>query len=127
MFAASLGKSKKRKGKSVSDEEWFVLDAMPPSKTGSHCGDSKSKIAAQLVHDGFGYKYDTICKIYMTKWCKEASGNISKSNSMLIEHGKKKWWLSIVKNKPENIPEVLMYTNVSETRQDKNKKWRKKA
>ena len=63
----------------------------------------------------------------MTKWCKEASGNISKSKSMLIEHGEKKWWLSIIKNKPENIPEVLMYMNVLETRQDKNKKWRKKA
>jgi len=47
LYAASLGKSKKRKGKSVSDEEWFVLDAMPPSKTGSRCRDSKSKIAAQ--------------------------------------------------------------------------------
>ena len=38
---AFLGKQKERTGESKNGEEWFVLCAMLPSKTGSRCGDTK--------------------------------------------------------------------------------------
>jgi hypothetical protein len=88
--AASL---KKRKGE--SEIEWYVLVAMPPLKTGSHCGDTKAKIAAQLVHDEIGIAYSS-CYQYAGKWCREASSNESKSK--LIEHGGKSWQLRIIRS-----------------------------
>jgi len=64
--AASLGKRRK------NDSEWYVLVPFPSSKTESRCGDTKAKIAAQLVHNGIGCKFSS-CTQYVRKWCKEAS------------------------------------------------------
>jgi len=89
--AASLGKRRK------NDSEWYVLVPFPPLKTESRCGDTKQKIAAQLVTDGIGYQFGTLANDYMNRWCKTASGNDAKS--VLIERFGKKWQLSIVKKK----------------------------
>jgi hypothetical protein len=97
-------KESKRKGE--SEIKWYVIAAMHPLKTGSHCGDTKAKIAAQLVHDEIGYKNFSSCYQYVGKWCKDASSNESKST--LIEHKGKMWQLRIVDKKPE--PVILLLT-----------------
>ena len=98
---------------------WFPS---PPSKTESRCGDTKQKIAAQLVTDGIDYQYVSLANRYMNKWCKTASDNDSKS--VLIERSGKKWQLSIVEKKTENIQEVdmQMYADVSNAHHSKDKK-----
>jgi len=113
--AASLGV---RKGNS---EEWFVLEAIPPSKSGSHCADTQQKIAAQLVHEGIGYKLSTL-NSYMVRWCKDASRNEPKSTQ--IERGEKTWRLSISRTKPKNIPEVDMafHNNISEAHREAHRR-----
>jgi hypothetical protein len=89
--AASLGKRKKKTGENENHTEWMVLDAMPPSKTEPRCGDTQSKIAAQLVHDGIGLKYRS-CSTYVGQWYKEISTKEEKSG--LINGGGKTWQLS---------------------------------
>jgi hypothetical protein len=114
--AATLGKRKK------NDSEWYVLVPFPPLKTESRCGDTKQKIAAQLVTDGIGYQFGSLAKDYMNRWCKTASRNDAKS--VLIERLGKKWQLSIVKKKPENIQEVdmQMYADVSNAYRSRKRK-----
>jgi hypothetical protein len=89
----------------------MVSDAMPPSKTEPCCGDNKSKIAAQLVHDGIGLKYRS-CTKYVGQWYKEISTKEQKSG--LIYGGGKTWRLSIVEKEPKNMKEVdiKMYMDV---------------
>jgi len=104
--AATLGK---RKGNS---EEWLVLEAIPPSKSGSHCADTRQKIAAQLVHEGIDCKLST-ASIYMKRWCNDANSN--KTKSIQIKRGEKTWRLRISRTKPRNIPEVDMAIFIKNT------------
>ena len=100
-----------RKGKSV---EWLVLKSMPPSNSGSHCADTQRKIAAQLVHEGIGFKLMTTCN-YMNQWYNNANSNQAKSTQIESRRGEKTWRLSISGTKPKNIPEVDMAIYINNT------------
>ena len=66
------------------------------------CADTKSKICAELCHQGIGLLFTTCITKYIGKWFKYA-GEFT-DNSTIIFHantGNKRWKLAILKQSPQ--------------------------
>ena len=71
------------------------------------CGDTKSKICAELCHQGIGLSFTTCVYKYIGKWFKYA-GEFT-YNSTIIFHantGNKRWKLTILTAKSTDVEEV---------------------
>ena len=71
------------------------------------CADTKSKICAELCHQGIGLSFSTCINQYIRMWFKYAGE--SADSSRIIFHanaGNKKWKLTILTAKPTDMKEV---------------------
>jgi hypothetical protein len=68
------------------------------------CADTKSKICAELCHQGIGVSYTTCINNYIGKWFKYAGE--SADSSTIIFHSNKRWKLTILTAKPTDAEEV---------------------
>jgi hypothetical protein len=84
------------------------------------CGDTKSKICAELCHQGIGVSYTTCIFNYIGKWFKYAGESADRST--IIFHSNKRWKLTILTAKPTDVAEVCdkMYLKVSKSFRERN-------
>jgi hypothetical protein len=84
------------------------------------CADTKSKICAELCHQGIGVSYTTCITNYIGKWFKYAGE--SADSSTIIFHSNKRWKLTILTAKPTDVAEVCdkMYLKVSKSFRERN-------
>jgi len=94
------------------------------------CADTKSKICAELIHQGIGLSYSNCINEYIGMWFKYAGE--SADNSTLIFHrraGNKIWKLTILTAKPTDAEEVCEHVDLKESktfRESQAKKMEKK-
>jgi hypothetical protein len=89
------------------------------------CADTKSKICAELSHQGIGLLYSTCFNEYIGMWFKYAGE--SADSSTIIFHanaGNKRWKLTILTAKPTDVEEVCekVYLKESKTFRERNVK-----
>jgi hypothetical protein len=88
------------------------------------CADTKSKICAELCHQGIGVSYSTCITNYIGKWFKYAGE--SADSSTIIFHtnaGNKRWKLTILTAKPTDVEEVCekVYLKESNFRRERER------
>ena len=77
----------------------------------------KSKICAELCHQGIGLLYSTCFNQYIGMWFKYAGE--STDNSTIIVHrkaGNKRWKLTILTAKPKDVEEVCEQVYLKESK-----------
>jgi hypothetical protein len=124
--ASELGRSCGRKsvGKPKGNAVWAKVVQISGSdeeiQGTEKCADTKSKICAELCHQGIGVSYTTCITNYIGKWFKYAGE--SADSSTIIFHINKRWKLTILTAKPTDVAEVCdkMYLKVSKSHRERN-------
>jgi len=93
------------------------------------CADTKSKICAEVCHQGIGVSYSTCITKYIGMWFKYARE--SADNSTIIFHanaGNKRWKLTILTSKPTDVEEVCekVYLKELKSHREKNSEARRR-
>jgi hypothetical protein len=90
------------------------------------CADTKSKICAELCHQGIGLSYSTCINEYIGMWFKYAGE--SADSSTIIFHtnaGNKRWKLTILTAKPTDVEEVCNKVYLKESKTFRERKAKK--
>jgi hypothetical protein len=124
--ASKLGRSCGRKsvGKPKGNAVWAKVVQISGSdeeiQGTEKCADTKSKICAELCHQGIGVSYTTCITNYIGKWFKYAGE--SADSSTIIFHSNKRWKLTILTAKPTDVAEVCdkMYLKESKSFRERN-------
>jgi len=125
--ASELGRSRGRKnvGKPKGDAVWAKVVQISGSdeeiQGTEKCADTKSKICAELCHQGIGMSYTScVHGKYIGKWFKYAGE--SADSSTIISHSNKRWKLTILTAKPTDVAEVCdkMYLKESKSYRERN-------
>ena len=125
--ASELGSTSGRKsvGKPKGNAVWAKVVQISGSdeeiQGTEKCADTKSKICAELCHQGIGVSYTTCIKSkYIGKWFKYAGE--SADSSTIIFHSNKRWKLTILTAKPTDVEEVCdkMYLKESKSYRERN-------
>ena len=116
----------KPKGKAVWAKVVQISGSDEEIKNTEKCADTKSKICAELCHQGKGLPFASCTRgEYCGMWFKYAGE--SADNSTIISYGKagnKRWKLTILTAKPTDVEEVCekVYLKESKTFREKNEK-----
>jgi hypothetical protein len=124
--ASKLGRSCGRKsvGKPKGNAVWAKVVQISGSdeeiQGTEKCADTKSKICAELCHQGIGVSYTSCISNYIGKWFKYAGE--SADSSTIIFHSNKRWKLTILTAKPTDVAEVCdkMYLKESKSYRERN-------
>jgi hypothetical protein len=90
------------------------------------CADTKSKICAELCHQGIGLSYSNCINEYIGMWFKYAGE--SADSSTIIFHtnaGNKRWKLTILTAKPTDVEEVCNKVYLKESKTFRERKAKK--
>ena len=96
-------------GKPKGNAEWAKVVQITGSdeeiKGTEKCADTKYKICAELCHQGIGLSFTSCTRgKYIGKWFKYAGE--SADSSTIIFHSNKRWKLTILTAKPQDVEEV---------------------
>ena len=127
--ASELGRTSGRKsvGKPKENAVWSEVVQISGSdeeiQGTEKCADTKSKICAELCHQGIGLTYSSCATTkYIGMWFEYARE--SADNSTIIFHrkaGSKRWKLTILTGKPTDVEEVCEKVYLKETKSHREK------
>ena len=131
--ASKLGSTNGRKsvGKPKGNAVWAKVVQISGSdeeiQGTEKCADTKSKICAELCHQGIGLLFESCCQgQYIGKWFKYAGESADSSTIIFLSN--KRWKLTILTAKPTDVEEVCenVYLKESKSHREKNSEARRR-
>ena len=126
--ASELGRTSGRKsvGKPKGNAVWAKVVQISGSdeeiQGTEKCADTKSKICAELCHQGIGLSFTTCFNRYIGMWFKYAGESADRSTIIFHANtGNKRWKLTILTGKPTDVEKVCEKVYLKETKSHREK------